>query len=73
MGVTVNHWLVEFDSLMRSQVVNELDALMVGQRAVTPWLRQVGSIPTRLTKLCKSIKQLGYSVMATHRILIPLF
>ena len=49
MGVTVNHWLVEFDSLMRSQVVNELDALMVGQRTVTPWLRQVGSIPTQLT------------------------
>ena len=51
MGVTVNHWLVEFDSLMRSQVVNELDALMVGQRTVTPWLRQVGSIPTQLTSI----------------------
>ena len=51
MGVTVNHWLVEFDSLMRSQVVNGLDALMVGQRAVTPWLRQVGSIPTQLTSI----------------------
>jgi hypothetical protein len=23
---------------------------MVGQRAVTPWLRQVGSIPTSFTK-----------------------
>ena len=26
-----------------------VDALMVGQRAVTPWLRRVGSIPTHIT------------------------
>jgi hypothetical protein len=24
---------------------------MVGQRTVTPWLRQVGSIPTQLTSI----------------------
>ena len=30
---------------------NGLNALMVGQRAVTPWLRQVGSIPTQPTSI----------------------
>jgi hypothetical protein len=43
MGVTVNHWLVEFDSLMRSQVVNGEDAYQEGHRTVTPWsARSVG-------------------------------
>ena len=51
MGVTVNHWLVGFDSLVRSQSFNALNVPMVGQRPVKPWLRQVGSIPTQRTKL----------------------
>ena len=42
MGVTVNHWLAEFDSLMRSQLYG--DVAQLGERLVCNQ-NVAGSIP----------------------------
>ena len=40
----------------QSVIISGVDALMVGQLAVTQWLRQVGSIPTHSTKIARVMK-----------------
>ena len=47
MGVTVNHWLVEFDPLMRSQVIAEYGS---GHPSGLISHEIVGSNPTSATK-----------------------
>lgn len=55
LGCGVSASTVDFDSTRLGSnpsipaSVNGLNALMVGQQAVTLWLRQVGSIPTQPT------------------------
>ena len=48
MGVTVNHWLVEFDSLMRSQVIAEYGS---GHPSGLISHEIVGSNPTSATNI----------------------
>ena len=36
---------------------------MVGQRAVTPWLRQVGSIPTQPTKIILEFDRSAHTLL----------